>query len=174
MGARCLPSCSFTTHPQQDMGENKMEEVAGWDKHSLIWKAKAACGSKAKRLFVNHFPSADMANLPFLGMQGLSMHRGWLGRHTLEPWMFLHFLIFPQLLLLSMLYSLRYPFDQFGSAVRALSHPNLLPTSLPTGLCNGCCWRGNLDVVPAQFSISQNTKTLVCYQHSLIHNCKAQ
>lgn len=83
---------------------------------------------------------------------------GWKGKHYNHE-CFCTFSFFLKLLLLSMLYSLKYPFDQFGSAVCALSHPNLLPTSLPTGLCNGCCWRGNLDVVPAQFSISQNIKT---------------
>jgi len=58
-------------------------------------------------------------------------------------------------------YGTEYPFGQFGSALLAVSSPNLLPTpSLPAfGVekGGGRGWIDNLDAVGALFSGSQNT-----------------
>ena len=67
--------------------------------------------------------------------------------------------------------TVEYPFGHFGSAVLALSPPNLLPTPSLLGFGGG--------VVGETASMlwehcSAVAKTLVCYQHPSSYNYKAQ
>ena len=109
------------------MGERirrvKIRKLVGWDKDSLVGKAKAARTSKAKQGIHSPLP---------IGRQVFShLQEGWAPLHVTVTWedkrhLSEHppFLLLPQLCMLSMTsYGMGYPFGQLRSALPASYAP---------------------------------------------------
>ena len=154
---------------RERIGRVNVRKLIGWDKGSLIGKAKGMHASKAKQGIHSLPPSGQAGAQLSPGQQGSITRNGYLGRQmpslrTSLP------SFFPQLYMLSMMsYGMEYPFGQLGSAVPAVSPPNLLCTSsLFTGRVG---WEAEKALTLCKHCWAI-TKTSLCYQRCFQHRSK--
>ena len=148
----------------------KVRKLVGWDKDSLIDKAKAKQHKQSKRRnsFITSHQQAGVQPSP--GKQGTITHNSYLGRQMPSLWTSPPSFFFPPLYMLSMTsYGMEYPSGQLGSAVPAVSPPNSLCT--PSVLAGGAVSEAEETLTLCKHC-SAITKTSMYYQHCLQHKSK--
>jgi len=154
---------------RERIGRVKVRKLVGWDKHSLIGKAKTTHTSKSKEGIISLLPIGRQVFNHLQESRALSHVTGRrmpsLRTSTLPS-------SFHSFILLSMMsYGVEHLCGQLAvsPAVPAVSPPNFLCT--PSPLAGGA----ELEAEKA-FTLCEHcsamTKTSLCYQHCFQHKCK--
>lgn len=111
--------------------------IVGWDKYSIIRKAKATHTTKSNKKLIHHFPWETSVQ-PLLGKRHSMPHNHDSEKQTSSFWTSpSSFFLSPKLSMSP--YGMEFPFDQLVAAVLAECPPNFLSaTSLFTG---GMGWK---------------------------------
>lgn len=161
------PASFFSLFPVQ-WGENrkKLKRLIDWDNDKWIRELKLGLQSKAKRGIQLLLPTGRQMVQPLPGKLGLSMCNSCSKQQMLLPWMFPLLLSLGLLVLRTTLYEIPSVWVCCPGCINPLHVPRLALL--------GEVWAEREKTLTLCKYCSAAAKTLLCYQHSFSHKCKAQ